>query len=90
MSGFHIIIKGKVQGVFFRASAKEKAEGLGIQGWVRNTAEGNVEIKARGEEGVLQKFLDWCRNGPEKAMVTSVEQINSSDDESFNDFRILR
>ena len=76
-----IIISGKVQGVFFRASTKEKAEELGITGWVRNAADGTVEIEASGNDDAIKQFIDWCHEGPELAevdTVTVVENYNSS------------
>ena len=61
MPAYHLIIKGKVQGVFFRASAKETAELLGVTGWVKNTKEGNVEAFINGDENKLQEFIAWCK-----------------------------
>jgi acylphosphatase len=86
----HLIVKGKVQGVFFRASAKEKAEQLGIRGWVRNTEEGHVEIMASGEEQSMKAFLNWCHHGPEKAIVQKVEQLDSGQPDLPNSFKIIR
>ena len=67
-----IVINGRVHGVFFRRSAREKAEEAGIGGWVRNTPQGAVEMMATGEQAALDDFLGWCRRGPEKAVVTTV------------------
>ncbi len=69
---FQITITGKVQGVFFRHSAKRKADELGISGFVRNMPESSVYIEAEGEEKVLQEFIAWCRKGPELARVDHV------------------
>ena len=69
MPTIQLIIKGKVQGVFYRASAKEKAEDLGLTGWVKNTPEGYVEIMATGEMDVLERFITWCKKGPSRAFV---------------------
>ena len=63
------MVFGEVQGVFFRASAKESAEALGVSGWAKNNPDGSVEIWAEGQEENLQNFLDWCYNGSEKAKV---------------------
>lgn len=65
-------IFGKVHGVRFRLSAKEKAQQLGIFGCVENMPDGTVYIEAEGEEEILKKFLSWCRRGPQNA---SVEKI---------------
>ena len=69
----HAIIHGRVQGVFFRASTQEKAIELGLTGWVRNRADGKVEVLAEGEKEKLEKLIDWCRIGPKHAQVTDVE-----------------
>ena len=89
MPAYHLIIKGKVQGVFFRASAKETAEHLDVTGWVKNTREGNVEAFVNGDENKLQEFITWCKKGPSKAIVTEVV-INKAPEESFKDFSIRR
>jgi len=84
-----LTIKGKVQGVFFRATAKDIADELGIKGWVKNLPDRNVEIKATATEAILQKFIDWCKQGPSKARVDEVivEELSA---EEFNGFRIIR
>ncbi|KTD32878.1 acylphosphatase [Legionella nautarum] len=63
-------VSGKVQGVWFRASAKEQANHLGVNGWARNLADGRVEVFACGDEGQLQLFYDWLKQGPALANVT--------------------
>lgn len=75
MPTVHLLIKGKVQGVFYRASAKEVAERLHITGWVKNTPEGHVEVMACGEEEALRQFAEWCKKGPEHAMVSDVIEL---------------
>lgn len=89
MSTVHLIIKGKVQGVFYRATAKDVAEELGITGWVKNTPEGNVEIVASGNEEQINDFVGWCKKGPEKAVVTDV-RITNREEEKFKSFNIVR
>lgn len=69
----NIKIYGKVQGVFFRATAKEKAEKLGIKALAENKPDGSVFIEAEGEEEKLDKFIKWCRQGPSLAEVEKVE-----------------
>lgn len=69
-----ITISGKVQGVFYRASAKEKADELGVRGFVRNERNGDVYIEAEAAEEVLYKFVKWCNLGPARAQV---EKINA-------------
>ncbi|ASQ45777.1 acylphosphatase [Legionella clemsonensis] len=67
----HCYISGKVQGVWFRASAQEEAKRLGINGWARNLADGRVEIFACGNQEQLEEFDKWLKNGPPLAEVTN-------------------
>ncbi len=85
----HIIVKGRVQGVFFRKYTKQKAKELNIKGWVRNLPDDRVEIMAQGDEKNLQQFLEWCKRGPANATVTNVTAEETST-ESFTDFSILK
>jgi acylphosphatase len=73
MKHFSIHITGRVQGVFFRASAKEKADELGVQGIVRNNSDGSVAIEAEGPSESLETFVQWCKRGPSKARVDKCE-----------------
>ncbi len=72
---FTIIVSGRVQGVFYRAFAKEKADELGIKGFVRNEPNGDVYIEAEAEEEDLYKFIKWCNLGPTRAEVAHIEAI---------------
>ncbi|NOS67140.1 MAG: acylphosphatase [Candidatus Peribacteraceae bacterium] len=72
MPAARIVITGLVQGVFFRAQAKEKADELALTGWVRNNNEGSVEIVAQGPQDKLKELEAWCHTGPAKAKVTNV------------------
>ena len=69
----HIIVHGRVQGVWFRAGTKEQADELGLLGWVKNRPDGTVEIHAEGEKAQLEKFITWCRKGTPAADVTSLD-----------------
>ena len=69
----HIIVHGLVQGVWFRAGTKEKADQLGLLGWVKNRPEGTVEIHTEGEKLQLEEFIAWCRIGTPAADVTSLD-----------------
>lgn len=89
MRTIRLTIKGKVQGVYYRATAKDAATQLGITGWVRNLPDGNVEITATAEESVLKQFIQWCRQGPPRAMVNEVI-VQEMEFEAFNGFRIIR
>ena len=66
-------IQGEVQGVFFRASTREKAKELDIKGFVENLDDGGVFIEAEGEEPNLKEFIRWCHRGPERAVVENVK-----------------
>ena len=86
---FSIRISGVVQGVFFRASAKRKADAYGIKGYVKNERDGSVYVEAEGEEKNLEEFIRWCRTGPERASVKSCE-VNEGAVKGFSDFVIER
>ena len=87
-SNVHVIISGRVQGVWFRATTKQKAEQLGLTGWVRNSPEGNVEAVIEGEVNIIQEMLEWCHHGPPLAKVENVEVKNQEPTNGFNGFSI--
>lgn len=70
----HVIVKGFVQGIFFRASTRDTACRLGLTGWVRNLPDGNVEAVFEGPVEKLTQAVQWCRMGPSGARVTKVEE----------------
>lgn len=84
-----IIVTGKVQGVWYRQSAKEKATELGVNGNVRNQPDGSVAIIATGWANQLDQFIEWCRQGPPRARVTNVE-VTELPHQSFDQFVIER
>ena len=59
----HVIIRGRVQGVWFRQSTRERAEALGLTGWVRNLSDGSVEALFEGEPGAVEQALAFVREG---------------------------
>ncbi len=65
-------VRGRVQGVGFRWSCVRLAEALGVAGWVRNRADGSVELVAEGAAGAVERLVDWCRSGPAGAAVWEV------------------
>lgn len=82
-------IHGKVQGVFFRKFIKERADKLGLYGFVQNTEEGTVDVVAQGEEEKLHEFVDLMKNGPVFARITSVDVVwNDISQDSFTEFSI--
>ena len=87
-SRVHVVISGRVQGVWFRASTRDKAEQLDITGWVKNTFDGNVEAVFEGEENLVKEMLDWCHRGPPLARVENVEITKQSPSNGFDGFSI--
>ncbi|EME32296.1 acylphosphatase [Galdieria sulphuraria] len=84
-------IFGRVQGVCYRASAAEKAEELNLVGWVRNNRDGTVEAEAQGTCDNLKLFVEWCKQGPDIAKVTKVEeQWKDIDTLDYSSFRVER
>ena len=73
MSCRRYLISGRVQGVFYRASAQRYAQSLALSGWVRNRRDGRVELLACGDEAVLETLEKWLEIGPEYAKVTNIE-----------------
>jgi len=84
----HVYISGKVQGVWYRASTKQKAEQLGIKGWVRNLPDGRVEAFFQGDNRAIEEIIKWCNIGPKLSKVTDVviDEVESSD--FFSEFKI--
>lgn len=85
----HIIISGRVQGVWYRASTKQKADELGLTGWVKNTVGGSVEAVFEGDEPTVDEMIAWCRIGPPLAHVTNVKIIQKRSSHEFTGFAIL-
>ena len=69
----HIIVHGQVQGVFYRSSAQARALELGLTGWVRNLLNGTVEVHAEGDQDALDRFIEWCQQGPPSAKVSQFD-----------------
>jgi acylphosphatase len=89
MKTIHVEISGKVQKVFFRATAKEIAAIHKISGWIKNTKDGNVEALITGEEDALKEFISWCKKGPERAKVHDII-ITEMPIQKFNKFEVVR
>jgi acylphosphatase len=87
----HINIKviGKVQGVFFRASTKAVADQMGVKGKVKNEKDGSVLIEAEADELSLNLFVDWCKQGPDKAVVDAVE-VSDGEWQNFSNFVVIK
>lgn len=89
MKHVSIRVSGRVQGVFFRATAKEKADELHISGSVRNDEDGSVFIEAEGEEDAIREFIAWCRKGPKLGRVDRCE-VTERAAKNLGGFSILR
>jgi acylphosphatase len=69
----HVIVSGRVQGVFYRATCVERARALGVKGWVRNTFDGQVEAEFEGDDAAVEAMVAWAREGPAGADVRACE-----------------
>lgn len=88
MERVHLIVHGRVQGVFFRAHTRDEARRRGVLGLVRNTPDGCVEIIAEGGRPSLEGLIRWCRMGPPAARVDAVDVSWEDFKGDFKDFRI--
>ena len=84
----HLIISGRVQGVYYRYSTQQEAMRLGLTGWVRNLPNGNVEAAVEGNEATVERMIEWCRQGPAGARVSEVEQTLTEASGEFEEFKI--
>lgn len=89
ISHFDITVHGKVQGVFFRAATKAVADQLGIKGFVKNQADGTVFIEAEGDAFSMQQFLEFCAEGPDRALVEKVDK-NESALKDYKNFEVVK
>jgi len=85
----HIIIEGRVQGVWFRDSTRNEAISLGISGWVKNRSDGTVEALAEGPEDKVKRLVLWFHHGPPYAKVTGVQENREEWKGEFDSFDIL-
>jgi acylphosphatase len=84
----HVIIYGRVQGVFFRSTLQEQAYALGITGWVRNNYDGSVEAVFEGEKEKVDRITRWSHKGPRGAHVTDVQVVSEEYTGSYSSFSI--
>lgn len=84
----HLIIEGRVQGVFYRDSARRQARSLGLTGWVRNRSDGAVEAVVEGPGDHVGLFVDWCRRGPSAARVDRVQETEKAWTGEFDTFDV--
>lgn len=84
----HVLIRGIVQGVFFRSETRHEARRLGVAGWVRNMSDDKVEAVFEGEEKSVKEIIDFCKRGPPGARVTDVRVVWENYTGGFRDFEI--
>ena len=84
----HILVAGRVQGVFYRKGAQKKAQELGLTGWAHNTVDGNVEIVCEGEKDIVEEFVAWCKQGTSFAKVKDCTVEFQKHTGEFDDFFI--
>jgi acylphosphatase len=83
----HLVVHGRVQGVYFRQSMQREAQNLAISGWVRNRSNGTVEAVVHGDPGAVDAMLRWAQHGPEMAQVERVD-IDPTDGD-YTNFEII-
>jgi acylphosphatase len=83
-----VTVRGQVQGVWFRQSTKNRAQELNLAGWVRNNPDGSVEALFEGEETAIQKAVEWCQKGPDRARVDDLQLSWEPTDDTISGFRI--
>lgn len=83
----HCLISGRVQGVCYRAYAQREARRLGVTGWVRNLADGRVEVAASGPPAALEEFRQLLHRGPPQAVVSEVI-TNTAQDDGWTEFSV--
>jgi acylphosphatase len=82
-----VIVHGRVQGVFFRDTARRMSQSRGLGGWVRNTPDGTVEAVFEGDPEAVESMVRWCREGPRGAVVERLEVVDE-EPEGLTEFRI--
>ena len=89
MKATHLLISGRVQGVYYRKSTQEEAIRLGVMGWVRNLPDGRVEAHVEGKPELVDHLINWCRHGPPDAEVSAVEEL-PAEWQGFSTFDVRR
>lgn len=84
----HVVVTGRVQGVYFRYATREEANMRGVKGWVRNLSDGRVEAVFEGEKAKVEELIDFCHYGPPPAKISSVEVAWEDYTGDFKDFFI--
>jgi acylphosphatase len=83
----HVVVHGRVQGVFFRDRTRHEADRLGVSGWARNCSDGTVEAVFEGPPEAVEALIEWCRHGPPRASVAEL-QVREQLPQGLNGFTI--
>ncbi|MBE7445222.1 MAG: acylphosphatase [Planctomycetia bacterium] len=89
MTRAHVYIRGRVQGVFFRTSTRDKARSLDVNGWVKNCLDGSVEAVCEGEKDAIDAIVQWCSEGPPGAFVEDVDVCLEEYSGYFEEFSVV-
>ena len=84
----HLVVTGRVQGVYYRAETRDQASALGLTGWVKNRPDRSVEVVVEGSRNEVEVLIDWCRQGPPVAEVTGVSVLWENYTGEFTKFKI--
>lgn len=85
----NIRITGKVQGVSFRATTKAVADQMGVRGMIRNEQDGTLYIEAEGDDTLLEVFLEWCNEGPDRAKIENIT-VTEAEPKNYRNFEIIK
>jgi len=84
-----VVVTGRVQGVYFRASTEREAKRLGVTGWVKNRADGAVELCVEGDDALVDELVRWAHVGPPSAKVERVQVETAAFTGELSDFRVV-
>lgn len=90
MKHINIKVKGKVQGVYFRATTKAVADQVGAKGFVVNLKDGSVYIEVEGDKFALETVVEFCHEGPDNAVIDAVEVEEDAEIKGFKNFEVLK
>ena len=85
----HVFVSGRVQGVFYRASTRDKAREEGVDGWVKNLDDGRVEAVFEGPREAVETMVEWCHTGSRAASVEAVDRT-TEEPRGIEGFKIRR
>ena len=83
-----VVVRGEVQGVFFRNSTRKEAQSRGVSGWVRNRDDGSVEAVFEGSPDAVEAMIEWCRSGPSRAEVEDMDVSLGEDPDGLEGFEV--